>query len=64
MTKLAPVRMVSLVLGVWFLSMALGNKLAGVLGSRFHGHRCIRAGVVLLLAGRLGLRSPRWCWSR
>jgi POT family proton-dependent oligopeptide transporter len=35
MTKLAPARMVSLVLGVWFLSMALGNKLAGVLGAGF-----------------------------
>jgi POT family proton-dependent oligopeptide transporter len=35
MTKLAPVRAVSLVLGVWFLAAALGNKLAGVLGSGF-----------------------------
>lgn len=35
MTKLAPARTVSLVLGVWFLSMALGNKLAGVLGAGF-----------------------------
>ncbi len=35
MTKLAPARMVSLILGVWFLSMALGNKLAGVLGAGF-----------------------------
>jgi POT family proton-dependent oligopeptide transporter len=35
MTKLAPVRSVGLLLGVWFLSMAWGNKLAGVLGSGF-----------------------------
>ena len=35
MTKLAPARAVSLVLGVWFLAAALGNKLAGVLGSGF-----------------------------
>ena len=35
MTKLAPVRMVGLVLGIWFLGAAFGNKLAGVLGSGF-----------------------------
>jgi proton-dependent oligopeptide transporter, POT family len=35
MTKLAPARTVSLVLGVWFLAAALGNKLAGVLGTGF-----------------------------
>jgi POT family proton-dependent oligopeptide transporter len=34
-TKLAPERLVGLVLGVWFLSMAWGNKLAGVLGEGF-----------------------------
>jgi POT family proton-dependent oligopeptide transporter len=35
MTKLAPARFVGLVLGIWFLAMAFGNKLAGVLGSGF-----------------------------
>ncbi|WP_072377179.1 peptide MFS transporter [Hyphomicrobium sp. NDB2Meth4] len=35
MTKLAPPRMVGLVMGVWFLGMAWGNKLAGILGSGF-----------------------------
>lgn len=35
MTKLASARLVGLILGVWFLSAALGNKLAGVLGSGF-----------------------------
>ena len=35
MTKLAPVRLVGLMLGVWFLGAAWGNKLAGVLGSGF-----------------------------
>lgn len=35
MTKLAPARAVGLVLGIWFLGAALGNKLAGVLGSGF-----------------------------
>jgi POT family proton-dependent oligopeptide transporter len=35
MTKLAPARLVGLVLGVWVLAAAWGNKLAGVLGSAF-----------------------------
>lgn len=35
MTKLAPMRFVGLMLGVWFLAAAWGNKLAGVLGSGF-----------------------------
>jgi POT family proton-dependent oligopeptide transporter len=34
-TKLAPIRLVGLMLGVWFLGAAWGNKLAGVLGSGF-----------------------------
>lgn len=35
MTKLAPVRATGLVLGVWFLGSAFGNKLASVLGAGF-----------------------------
>ncbi len=35
MTKLAPVRLVGFVLGLWFLGAAWGNKLAGVFGSAF-----------------------------
>lgn len=35
MTQLAPRRAVGFVLGIWFLSFALGSKLAGVLGSGF-----------------------------
>jgi POT family proton-dependent oligopeptide transporter len=35
MTKLAPVRATGLVLGIWFLGSAFGNKLAGVLGAKF-----------------------------
>lgn len=37
MTKLAPPRMTGMVLGVWFLAAAFGNKLAGVLGGGFTG---------------------------
>jgi POT family proton-dependent oligopeptide transporter len=35
MTKLAPARLVGLVMGIWFLALALGNKLAGVLAGSF-----------------------------
>jgi proton-dependent oligopeptide transporter, POT family len=34
-TKLAPVRIVGLMMGVWFLSNAFGNKLAGWAASFF-----------------------------
>jgi POT family proton-dependent oligopeptide transporter len=35
MTKLAPPKLLGLVMGIWFLAAALGNKLAGVLASEF-----------------------------
>lgn len=35
MTRLAPAQATGLILGLWFLAAALGNKLAGVLGSGF-----------------------------
>ncbi len=35
MTKLAPARMVGIMLGIWFLGAAFGNKLAGLLGAGF-----------------------------
>jgi proton-dependent oligopeptide transporter, POT family len=35
MTKLAPPRLAGLVMGIWFLAAALGNKLAGVLAGDF-----------------------------
>ncbi|HEY8194358.1 MAG TPA: peptide MFS transporter [Hyphomicrobium sp.] len=35
MTRIAPARMTGLVLGVWFLATALGNKLAGDIGAAF-----------------------------
>jgi len=35
MTKLAPANLVGLVMGVWFLAAALGNKLAGTLAGDF-----------------------------
>ncbi len=35
MTKLAPQRLTGMVMGIWFLAAALGNKLAGVLAGEF-----------------------------
>ncbi len=35
MTKLAPAKLLGLVMGIWFLAAALGNKLAGVLAGEF-----------------------------
>ncbi len=35
MTKLAPARLGGLVMGIWFLGAAVGNKLAGVLAGEF-----------------------------
>ncbi|MBA3848852.1 MAG: MFS transporter [Opitutus sp.] len=35
LTKLAPGNLVGLVMGIWFLAAALGNKLAGVLAGEF-----------------------------
>ena len=36
MTKLAPAKLTGLVMGVWFLGTALGNKLAGVVAGEFN----------------------------
>jgi proton-dependent oligopeptide transporter, POT family len=35
MTKIAPVGLGGLIMGIWFLASAFGNKLAGVLGGNF-----------------------------
>ncbi len=38
MTKLAPPRLLGMVMGIWFLAAALGNKLAGVLAGEFQAN--------------------------
>jgi POT family proton-dependent oligopeptide transporter len=59
-TKLAPARYASALMGVWFLSNAAGNKLAGSIGALAEGHGdatvflgiaigCAAAGAVLFL---------------
>jgi POT family proton-dependent oligopeptide transporter len=55
-TKLAPVRLVSLLMGIWFLSTAIANKLAGVVGSQAEsaGEFTVFLGIVLA-TGAAGL---------
>ena len=58
-TKLAPARLVALVMGLWFSAMALANYLAGTLESIVHGYgiplywflvaSSVGAGILLLL---------------
>ncbi|MBK5295002.1 MAG: peptide MFS transporter, partial [Acidobacteriia bacterium] len=66
-TKLAPARLVGLMMGVWFLAAALGNKLAGYLGGFFDANNAqtlmtlygsIAAGL-LAASGLLALLTPR-----
>ena len=63
-TKLAPARFASLMMGVWFLSNAAGNKLAGAIGALAEGQGdaavflgiavgSVAAGLVLYLLGPL-----------
>jgi POT family proton-dependent oligopeptide transporter len=63
-TKLAPERYASALMGVWFLSNAAGNKLAGSIGALAEGHGdatvfigiaigCAAAGAVLFLLSPL-----------
>ena len=45
MTKLAPKKMVSLMLGVWFLSVSLGNYIAGQVAGEFVADSAILTGI-------------------
>jgi proton-dependent oligopeptide transporter, POT family len=66
MTKLAPERMTGVVLGIWFLAAAFGNKLAGVLGGGFTSEDpkalaaafLTQAALVAIAAGLLFLAAP------
>jgi POT family proton-dependent oligopeptide transporter len=51
-TKLAPVKLLGIMMGVWFLAAALGNKLAGYLGGFFVADD---AGVLVRLYGSIAL---------
>lgn len=71
MTRLAPARVAGLMMGVWFLSLSMGNYLAGRLAS-FYGHlppydlfrtlailTVLAAGVLFLLARPIARLSDR-----
>ena len=66
MTKLAPERMTGVVLGIWFLAAAFGNKLAGVLGGGFTSEDpqsmaaafLTQATLVAIAAGLLFIAAP------
>lgn len=71
MTKLAPVRATGLVLGIWFLGSAFGNKLASILGagfqstdaeslSRFFFDQAVMVGTAALLLLALTPLVKRW----
>ncbi|HUQ31667.1 MAG TPA: peptide MFS transporter [Pyrinomonadaceae bacterium] len=66
-TKLAPAKLLGIMMGVWFLAAALGNKLAGYLGGFFDPNNSgtlvklyggIAAGL-LVSAGLLALLTPK-----
>jgi POT family proton-dependent oligopeptide transporter len=50
MTKLAPAKMVSLMLGVWFLSISLGNYIAGRIAGEFVPDSAILTGIFTKVA--------------
>ena len=50
MTKLAPTKMVSLMLGVWFLSISLGNYIAGQIAAEFVPDKYVLIGIFTKVA--------------
>ncbi|HEX8130769.1 MAG TPA: peptide MFS transporter [Pyrinomonadaceae bacterium] len=65
MTKLAPGRMVSLMLGVWFLSISMGNYFAGLVAGEFKEDAGVLVGIfskvaLILIGGAilLGIITP------
>ncbi|MBX3281875.1 MAG: peptide MFS transporter [Acidobacteria bacterium] len=50
MTKLAPARMISLMLGVWFLSISLGNYIAGRIAGEFVADAAVLMRIFLIVA--------------
>ena len=66
-TKLAPVKLVGIMMGVWFLAAAFGNKLAGYLSTFFVSNNPTQlvklyggiAAGLLISAGILALLTPK-----
>jgi POT family proton-dependent oligopeptide transporter len=53
MTKLAPARMVSLMLGVWFLSISFGNYIAGLIAGEFVANSAVLVGIFSKVAATM-----------
>jgi len=66
-TKLAPVKLVGIMMGIWFLATSFGNKLAGYLSGFFVANNPMQlvklyggiAAGLLISAGLLALLTPR-----
>ena len=56
MTKVSPVRIVSMMMGMWFLSSFFGNFLSGVIGALYEG-RTLNAQQFFILLTVLGLAT-------
>jgi len=50
MTKLAPAKMVSLMMGVWFLSISMGNYFAGMIAGEFKPDAAVLTGIFSTVA--------------
>jgi POT family proton-dependent oligopeptide transporter len=55
-TKVSPVRIVSLMMGMWFLSSFFGNFLSGVIGALYEGHT-LNAQQFFILLTALGVAT-------
>jgi proton-dependent oligopeptide transporter, POT family len=67
-SKLSPTRIASLMMGGWFVSTAIGNKLSGVLATMWDGYDqksnyFLLNFVLLLVAASLGFVLLKW-WNR
>jgi proton-dependent oligopeptide transporter, POT family len=66
-TKLAPLKLLGMMMGIWFLASSLGNKLAGYLAGYFDEGNVtgmqilygVMAGVSIVAAAALALLTPR-----
>jgi POT family proton-dependent oligopeptide transporter len=61
-TKVSPVRIVSMMMGMWFLSSFFGNTLSGVIGS-WYGMMTKESFFMMLTALGLGTGMAMWAFN-
>lgn len=61
-TKVSPARIVSLMMGMWFLSSFFGNIMSGYIGTLYENHTLSAAGFFWLLTG-LGVATGLAIWA-